>query len=212
MLTEGPYAGEFLLSEASGTRSRDTITIDASQTLKAGQVLGKIGAGTQTVTVAAENANVGNGGIGVPTADAGVPAGKYKVRLFAAGATAAFTVYRPDGTVDGHGAVGTAYNGRVNFTLADGASDYAPGDGHTIEVSYASSRYVMHDPEGVDGREVAAAVLYAGVTTAAGETAKAVGVVRDAEVIAARLQWDDQDASEKAAALAALAVAGVIAR
>jgi len=41
--TEGLHAGEFLLSEATGTRSREAITLAASTAvLPAGQVLGRI--------------------------------------------------------------------------------------------------------------------------------------------------------------------------
>ncbi len=41
--TEGFHAGEFLLSEATGTRSREEITLAASTAvLPAGQVLGRI--------------------------------------------------------------------------------------------------------------------------------------------------------------------------
>lgn len=41
--TEGLHAGEFLLSEATGTRSREEITLAASTAvLPAGQVLGRI--------------------------------------------------------------------------------------------------------------------------------------------------------------------------
>jgi len=43
--TEGVHAGEFLLSEAGGTRSRDEITLAATTVnLPAGQLLGKIAA------------------------------------------------------------------------------------------------------------------------------------------------------------------------
>lgn len=217
MLTENPHAGEFLLSEAAGHYSRENVIIGFAQTLLAGTVLGAAGSGTQTVGVAAYSGNVGNGSIGAPTADAAVPPGVYKVTLFAAGATAAFTVYKPDGTVDGHGAVGSAYNGSVNFTLADGGTDFVAGDGFNITVSYAATRYYMHDPEGTDGRQYAAGVLFDAVTTAADETAKAVAIVRNAEIIAARLRWDDHTTDEKTAALAQLAAftgdrGGLIAR
>lgn len=40
--TEGKHAGEFLVSEANGTRSRSTITVASGQTLVAGAVLGKV--------------------------------------------------------------------------------------------------------------------------------------------------------------------------
>lgn len=44
VLTEGQHAGEFILSEANGNRSREnvTVTVPANTTLEAGSVLGKI--------------------------------------------------------------------------------------------------------------------------------------------------------------------------
>lgn len=42
MPTEKKHAGEFLLSEASGKRSREVVTIDAGLVLEAGTVLGLI--------------------------------------------------------------------------------------------------------------------------------------------------------------------------
>lgn len=41
-LTEARRTGEFILSEANGTLSRDTVTIVSGQTLAAGQVVGKV--------------------------------------------------------------------------------------------------------------------------------------------------------------------------
>lgn len=41
-LTEGKYAGEFLLTEANGYRSREEITVVSGQNLVAGAVVGKI--------------------------------------------------------------------------------------------------------------------------------------------------------------------------
>ena len=118
-LIETGVGPEFLLSEANNYRSRDNIIIAASQTLKAGTVLGKVTVGGQ---------------------------------------------------------------------------------------------YVIHDPEGANGSQAAVAILYDAVTTGVGETADAVGITRDAEVIAARLTWDDHTAPEKTAAIAQLAAAGIIVR
>jgi hypothetical protein len=42
MLTEGKHTAEFLVSEAPGTLSRDTVTIVTGQNRKAGDVMGKI--------------------------------------------------------------------------------------------------------------------------------------------------------------------------
>ena len=40
--TEDPHAGEFILSEANGYLSRESVTIESGQTLKAGAVLGQV--------------------------------------------------------------------------------------------------------------------------------------------------------------------------
>lgn len=42
--TEDPHAGEFILSEANGQLSREAVTIESGQTLKAGHVLGQVSA------------------------------------------------------------------------------------------------------------------------------------------------------------------------
>lgn len=44
-LTEGYHAGEFIVSEANGTRSREVVTIIEGQNLVAGAVLGQITTG-----------------------------------------------------------------------------------------------------------------------------------------------------------------------
>lgn len=41
-IVEGRHPGEFLLSEAPGTRSREVVTISDAIEIKAGQVLGKV--------------------------------------------------------------------------------------------------------------------------------------------------------------------------
>jgi hypothetical protein len=41
-LTEGRYAGEFVVSEGNGKISRETITVLSGETLEAGAVLGKV--------------------------------------------------------------------------------------------------------------------------------------------------------------------------
>lgn len=43
--TEGRHAGEFIMSEAPGQRSRENVTIASGQNLKAGAVLGKLTSG-----------------------------------------------------------------------------------------------------------------------------------------------------------------------
>lgn len=218
MLTETGQGPEFLRSEANGSRSREIVTVAASQTLKAGTVIGKTDTGAATVTpgavVSGSGGTPGDGSIGTVTADALAPAGSYQQVFTSAGATALFNVFKPDGSLDGVGKVGTAYNGLLNFTQADGAADFAEGDYRPIVVAYAAGagQAVIHDPEGTNGSQVVYGILYEAVTTGVGETKRGVAIVRDAEVVTDRLVWDDHSGGEKTAALAELAAKGILAR
>lgn len=49
MLTEGKHTGEFIISEANGTRSRGTGTILSGENLSAGTILGKVTASSKYV-------------------------------------------------------------------------------------------------------------------------------------------------------------------
>ncbi|MCG5538951.1 head decoration protein [Halorhodospira sp. 9622] len=49
MLTEGQHTGEFLVSEANGRRSRQTVTFKSGHTIKPGMVLGKLNSGGKFV-------------------------------------------------------------------------------------------------------------------------------------------------------------------
>lgn len=46
---EGKYAGEFILSEANGYRSREEVTLAEGENVKAGEVLGKVTASSKYV-------------------------------------------------------------------------------------------------------------------------------------------------------------------
>lgn len=87
---------------------------------------------------AALNTNVGNGVFGAVTADAGAMLGDYQIVIIEPGSNAGiFEVFKPDGTIDGDGTVAVAYDGSINFTLADGATDFAAGDAWTVTVGTA---------------------------------------------------------------------------
>ena len=195
ILTEGQHTGEFLVSEAPGARSRETLTIGRSQTLVAGQVVALIPTDTGAVTVGTPAfTGTGNGTctLADPAYGAGVQEGTYLVRLtegVAAGGN--FAVFRPDGTLDGVAVVGTAYEGQVQFTLADGSTDFSAAAQFTIAVAIANatnaSTYVAFNQDGTDGSQTAAAVLWEACTTGASADGAAVAIVRDAEVNAAEL-------------------------
>ncbi|MEA3044570.1 MAG: hypothetical protein QOH47_2408 [Sphingomonadales bacterium] len=157
------YLGE---SAAANIINEEIIIVSGAGKLGPGTVLGQITeGGTQTVAAAVAFAgNSGTGTVGSLTADAGANPGAYKIEITEPAANAGtFRVEKPDGSLDGTGTVGVAYNGTINFTISD-ATDFVAGDGFTVTVSYATSnKYALHDAAGVDGREAATAILGVGV-------------------------------------------------
>lgn len=204
-LIETTHAGEFILSEANGNRSREEVTILTGQDLVAGTVLGKItnGAGSS----AADAGNTGDGAMGAITVGANAKAGDYRLIIIEPGTNVGdFIVEDPDGINVGTGDVATAFTGGgISFTLADGATDFVSGDAFTITVAAGSGKYVAYDDAGTDGREVAAGVLFADVDATAADV-DGTAVVRDAEVDADLLTGSD------AAGVADLAAIGIIVR
>lgn len=156
---------DLIHSEWDPTHSTDREILAAGagglRTLEAFALAAAVIAGAATV-VAGAIVGVGNGAIGVVTADAGAPAGVYNVVITEPAANAGtFNVYRPDGVLDGTGQVGVAYNGTINFTLADGAVDFAAGAYIPVTVSYApglKSKYVRWDPTATNGAQYLAGI------------------------------------------------------
>lgn len=210
VFTEGRYAGEYIVSEAEGTRSRDVITLITGQNLGAGTVLGKI---RGAATSAALGTNVGNGVMGAVTAGAGAMEGAYKLTIIEPATDAgAFVVENPLGAIIGHGTVAVAFAaGGLSFTLADGGTDFAAGDSFTITVA-AGTKYAAFNPAGTDGTEAAAAVLFDAVDATSADK-PAVVHLRDCEIASAKLTWFAGTTDpQKAAGLVQLAALGVIAR
>jgi hypothetical protein len=223
-LTENPHAGEFIASEAAGTRSREAITLtgDGSTTVKAGTVLGAVETGTPTMTVgtpfSGTASTVGNGTITGTSADAGAKAGAWQLVCTQTGATGEFTVYDPDGIIVGVATIGSSFNGTrtINFTVNDGANDWLVDDVIPISVSYQDGesilKYEAYDQDGTDGSQNAAGILFAEKIGTAGGV-DAVAVVRDAEANADLLTWpSDITADEKALAITQLKNLGIILR
>lgn len=92
-----------------------------------------------TVTRAAKfGGNTGTGlmTLGAPAFTGGVKAGVYRVRAKTAAANGGvFSVVDPDGQVLADATVGNAYASVVKFTIADGATDFAVGDGFDVTVT-----------------------------------------------------------------------------
>ncbi|PJK29949.1 head decoration protein [Minwuia thermotolerans] len=215
--TETRHAGEFIVSEANGARSREAIVISSAvaAVLYAGTVLGMVAVDTADLTAAAVAGNTGNGGItlGDPEFAAGVKAGVYRITCIEAATDGGtFSVEDPDGVEIGVAEVGTEFDGEVVFTIADGGTDFAAGDAFTITVAEGSGKYVVYDPTNDDGSQTAAAILYEEADATSAD-ADAVALVRDAEVNAEELTWfDGANAGQKATGLAELALKGVVGR
>lgn len=211
VLTEGQHTGEFLVTEANGSLSRETVTVLSGQNLNAGHVLGKVAVGT--ATGAAVSGNTGNGAIGTVSAGATAKAGVYTATCIEPAANGGtFTVEDPDGVNVGTAVVGTPFAGPVNFTIADGTTDFVAGDRFTITVAAGSGKYKEYNPANTDGSQTAVAILHAAVDATAADT-EGVVIARHAEINAAELIWfSGADANQKSAGLAQLKNNDIVAR
>jgi len=200
---EGRHAGEHILSEANGNRSREQITINATAgKLEAGTVLAKRSA-ANAASVAAAGGNTGDGTMGAVTVGNDALTGDYIVTITEAATDAgAFEVRDPFDNLVGTGNVGSEFSaGGLTFTIADGSTDFEVGDAWTITVTAGQGEWVAYDDDGTDdGRRVAAGILYAGVDATL-EDVKAVAHVRACEVDRAALTGLDPAAEEDLRAL-----------
>lgn len=154
-----PGLSDFIHSEYDPTYTTGKRTLLAgsgvARVLPQFALVAAIVLGAATVTAAAV-VGVGNGAIGTVTADANAEPGTYQVVIIEPAANGgAFQVFRPGGELDGTGAIGQAFNGRINFTLADGSTDFAAGDRIPVTVSYAegSRKVVRWDPTATNGSQ-----------------------------------------------------------
>lgn len=216
VLTEGRHAAEFLLSEANGMRSRANIAIPSgTAAFVAGEVLGKITLDGTDITVTPDAGNTGNGVLTAadPATEQGAKAGTYRIVCIEPGTDVGqFAIFDPDGIQIGVATVAVAYDGVIKFTIADGSTDFIAGDAISFIVAAGSGNYVPLDLDAGDGSDVAAAIpLYGADATSAAAAVSAI--VREAEVNLNLLTWPSGiTADQKAAALASLAAAGVLAR
>lgn len=171
-----PRLAPFLLSEASGQRSRDNIVVTQTDTeVLSGTLLTKIDTGAGTFAMVA-------GATGNPTASAitvGAAAlpGVYNLNFTAA---TKFTVEDPNGLMIGNGTVGVAFSkAGLGFTLTAGGTAAVVGDAATITVAVGSGKYKPYTAAGAAGP--ADAVLYEYLPAQTGDF-PAVGFTSDCEV------------------------------
>lgn len=213
-LTEGTHDGEFLVSESAGTLSREVVTIlSGSGVITAGMVLGQI-TKAGTASAAAYAGNTGNGAMGAITVGAGAIPGDYKLTITEPATNVGnFIVEDPTGKFVGQGDVAAAFSaGGLAFTLADGATDFAAGDGFTITVAAGSLKYKPYDDDNTDGSEIATAISYGEVDATSADKLCTV-IFRNAEVKLSALQWAaTNDATDKTNGLADLVAKNIVAR
>lgn len=184
ILQESARRGDFLLSEASGERSRARVIVNA----RAGRVL----AGTLIAVLTATNAavataagdNTGNGTMGTITVTNDAITGTYILSVTKVTANSGdFELIDPNGNKVGGGKVGEAFTGGgLSFTLADGSTDFAKDDAFTIAVNAGLGEWVPYDDDGAnDGRRACSGILY-GTVDASEQDALGAAIVRDAEV------------------------------
>lgn len=170
--------------------------------------------GAATVTAAAV-VGTGNGAIGTVTADAGAAAGVYQVVIIEPAANGGtFQVIRPDGVLDGTGVIGTAYNGAINFTLADGSTDFVAGDRIGVTVAYGSgvvAKDVPWAPAATDGSQTITGINLVEADAPVGVDIELTVLARGPVIIRREaIAWPEgvTDA-QKAAAYARLAELGI---
>lgn len=142
---------------ADGDYTQRKVVIKSGAALVYGSLLGPVlDDAVATVTpgtpVSGTGGTVGNGAVGTWTCDDGAQEGTWLIEITKAATNAGnFTVKRPDGTIDGVGTVGVAYNGGINGTLGDGSNDWLEHDYIPVVVSYASKKYKLATSAATDG-------------------------------------------------------------
>ena len=217
ILSETQHAEAPLVSEASHTRSRETVTIlagsGADRVLTAGMVLGARLSGT--AVSAAFAGNTGDGAMGAVTVSGSAKDGDYKLVIIETVAAAgAFELTDPDGELVDVGDVAAVFSaGGLAFTLADGAADFVAGDGFTITVTQTARKHLQFDESASTGEQIVSGVLLADVTALDAVDNKQVILARDAEVNGAELVWPPAISdADKTDGIQALTELGIIVR
>jgi hypothetical protein len=207
VFSEPVHAGEHLVSEANGNRSRSVVTVTGGD-YSAATVLGQETLGSAAAAAKA-GGNTGDGTISAITVASAAKEGVYKVRFTSA---TKFGVEDPDGFNISKGSTGAAYADDVGFTITAGATPFAADDGFDITVSAGSQKYTQYDPTASNGVQKAAAILFAGAKASAADISATVHD-RACEVNGLVLIWPDGVTDqEKATAIADLAKRDVIVR
>ncbi len=177
-LTSHPRLAAFVLSEASGQRSRENVVVTQTGTaIKSGTVLVKSSTIGSTGTFSRDEGAIGNFTSGAIVVGTAATPGTYTGEFLTA---TTYTLKDPEGEEVDDGATGVAFSaGGLGFTLTAGATPAEEGDLFTIVVTASSAKYIPYTADGAAGD--AAGILYSHLPAATGDVA-AVAFVRDCEV------------------------------
>lgn len=203
--------GDGIRWEESNDYSREKVTVQSGESLALLEVIGKVLVDVPTTGTA--GTNTGNGTCGSVAGGAKTIPETFTLKCVAAATNGGrFEVVGSKTGSLGDAVVGTAFaSDFINFTIADGATDFAVGDSFTIEVAEGSGEVVALDPDAVDGSNRAAGIM-AAAADASAAAVKGAAIVRDAMIDPNNLVWPDGiTAGEKTAALADLAALGIVA-
>ncbi len=215
VFTENRREGGFVVYDPSDgmfTREQGLLVAGAGNCL-AGLVLAALLVGG-VAAAAPLGTNVGNGAIGAIVVGGAAQEGDYRLVVIEPAANGgAFFLEDPAGVTIGHGTVGSPFSaGGLQFTLADGATDFVAGDCLVISVTGAV-KYVPYDPTSVTGAHRAAAIMWSGGRDATTADRRAVFNVRGPlKVQTAELDWGPgvTTTSQRRTALAQLAARGIL--
>lgn len=148
-----------------------SIVLLSGQNLSRGAVLGRQSTATVPTTGTAGGGNTGNGTMGsVAAGGVNLKTGTYTARCIKAATNAGdFEVIDPQGNLVGVATVAVAFTStHINFTIADGATDFVVGDKFTVAVA-AVDKYTLSAAASTDGSQVPDLILAEATNASAGD-------------------------------------------
>lgn len=178
----------FAGSEVGFATKTGTVLSGEPAALARGAVMGKVRTGATSET---HVGNTGNGVMGAITKGILAKPGTYKLRFTKAAANAGdFQVVDPDGNAVGVGTVGVAFvSDHLNFTLADGATDFLITDVFNLIVAAGSGKLRRLDVTAIDGTALPFGILTDAIDASAAD--KACAVYTTGEFNTRALSFDD---------------------
>lgn len=178
----------FAGSEVGFATKTGTVLSGEPAALARGAVMGKVRTGTVAET---RPGATGNGVMGAITKGILAKPGVYKLKITTAAANAGdFQVLDPEGNAVGEGRVGVAFvSDHLNFTLADGATDFILGDTLLLTVAAGTGKLRRLDVTATDGTALPFGILTDPIDASLAD--KACAVYMTGEFNTRALSFDD---------------------